>query len=178
MVDWLNRAYDKEMINQSARSFALSGNLQLLSFLSKKGLQQFKKLKFKRQYIPKEYSCGISKAPSFANSKEFKKIICMLAGKPKISNLMCFSFENGDYTVLYDALKSGKGVVMLLEISDWKEAWGGYTSYLRGNDEIVRVVPKKNALFLINTAGLRCFTKYVNHHAKHPRIFLYAILHK
>jgi len=175
MVDWINPAYNFATLKQVSRGVALSGNMQLISFLSKKGLAEFKNLKFKHVYDPMTYSYHVSKPPAFA--KELVVVLQSLLGF-KSGNLSCFAFKKGDYTVLYDKLKPAKGIAMFLDISDWDESWGGYTAFMKKNDEVVRVIGRRNALTLVNHSGLRSFTKHVNHHAKHPRIFLYGVLHK
>ena len=179
MADWLNAAYDEETLKQAARSFALSGKLQLISFLSEKGLQQFNGMKFIRAYVPVMYSYHLANAPRFAFSEEFRKIMCRLVGSEvKVSDLAVIRHQHGDYSLLYDMLKPGRHTIFMLDIAEMKEEWGAWTSFLKGNEEVFRVVPKRNALTLVNQKGLRCFTKYVNHNAKNPRTFLYGVLHK
>ena len=145
MVDWLNSAYDEATLKEASRSFSLSGNLQLLSFLSQKGLDQFRKLKFERAYEPTKHSYAVAKPPAFTESGEFLKILQSIVGKSKISSLACFRFSKGDYTVLYDALMPGRGVAFFLDIDDCDESWGGYTSFMK-KEEVFRVVPKRNSL--------------------------------
>ena len=171
MVD-INFSYDHETLQQAARSFKLSGNLQLLSFLSASAFNSFKNLKFKRVYFPGKYSYSIAKALAL----KLQPILFKLTGKK--FRFSMFKFEHGEYTVLYDALRPAKGIVAMLDLFDFDESWGGYTSFMKGGEELFRVVAKQNALTIINQSGLRSFTKYVNHHATHPRIFLYCVQQK
>lgn len=169
----VNSAYDDATLKEAARSFKLSGNLQLLSFLSVESFNEFRNLKFKRVYVPGKFSYSISKAPVL---KEFQAILQKLTGKKFTFSMM--KFEHGDYTVLYDALKPAKGIVVMLDFFDLDESWGGCTSFMKNNEELFRVVAKQNSLTIINQSGFRSFTKYVNHHATHPRVFLYGVQQK
>ena len=65
---------------------------------------------------------------------------------------------------------------MFLDLNPFDESWGGYTVFMKGDEELLRVIPHGNSLFLIDQTGLNSFTKYVNHNAKNPRVFLYAVL--
>lgn len=169
----INPVYDEETLNEAKISFKLSGNLQLLSFLSSKGLEHFKHSRFKRVFIPEEYSHSVAKAPAI---KGLQSILQKLTGKKFTFSVL--KFEHGDYTVLYDALKPAKGVAVILDLADFDESWGGYTSFMKDSEELFRVVAKQNSLTLVNQSGLKSFTKYVNHHAQHPRIFLYGVQQK
>ena len=169
----INSEYDEEKLNEAKISFKLSGNLRLPSFLSSKGLEHFKHLKFKRVYIPGKSSFSIAKAPAI---KEADFILKKLTGRKFIFSVL--KFEHGDYTVLYDDLKLSKGVAVVLDLVNFDESWGGFTSFMKDAEELFRVVSKQNTLTIINQSGLRSFTKYVNHHARHPRIFLYGVQQK
>jgi hypothetical protein len=178
MVDWLNPAYTAETLHDAAKNFARSGNIQLLQFLSQKGLDRFK-LKFKRKYDPLKYSFGMAKAPEFVKSMEFCAVLSAVIGREMhVLQAGSLQFEKGDYTVLCDTVKPGKGVFFILDLLDGDESWGGYMSFMKGDREVVRVVPKGNALSLVDIAGLKNFVKYLNHHAQKPRVFLYGVLTK
>ena len=60
-------------------------------------------------------------------------------------------------------MKPTTSYIMLLDVTSVAEEAGSYTSFLDDSGEVVRVVPKKNALFLINQTGLKSFVKYHNH---------------
>ncbi len=173
MVDWLNPSYDERVLKRASQRFAVSGNLQLLSFLSPVGFIKLS-LEFKHFYVPKKYSYSKAKPPVFDG---FQDVMSAIVGyKVKIHSLACCAFQNGDYTLLYDALKPGKGIAFFLDLTDWDISWGGYTSFLKKNKEVMRVIPRKNSLSLVDQNGLKSFTKYVNHHTSRPRLFLYGIL--
>jgi len=175
MVDWLNDKYTAEDLHAAGQHFDKNGYVQLLQFLSKKGLDSFK-LSFKKVYEPLKFSYSVAKPPKFALSKEFCAVLSTLVGKDvHPEKLTVYKFEPGDYTVLYDDLAPGKGTALLLDVSDLDESWGGYTSFME-DEELLRIVPRKNALSLVNHEGVLSFTKYVNHNDKQPRIFLYCVL--
>lgn len=179
MVKWLNPSYNRETLHKAAMEFTKDRNIQLMFFLSQKGLDEFKQLEFKHVYEPTKYSYEVAKAPNFVKTAEFCAIISTIVGRDvHVKSAECRLFDKSDYTILYDALEAGKGFVLMLDLVNWDEAWGGYTSFMKGNKEIFRIVPRGSALSIIDNSGLRMFTKYVNHHATHPRIFLYAVLQK
>lgn len=151
-------------------------HLQLEGVLSEEALKEFAKVKFVKVYQPLKWSYGYAKSPAFVRSKEFVRLVGDAVGVPVrlvYSNVV--RFDKGDYTVLYDALKPAKGFVFLLDIVDGDELAGGYTSFVNGEGEVVRVVPRKNTLSIIRADGLRFFTKYVNHYAKRPRVFILGV---
>ena len=178
MVDWLNPAYSAETLHEAAKEFASQGNIQLLQFLSQKGLDKFK-FKFKKLYAPLKVSCSIGKAPAFVKSREFCAVLSAVIGREMhVAHSGLYLFDKNDYTVLFDELKPEKGVAFILDLVDGDDSWGGYTSFMKGDREVVRVIAKGNALSLVDQSGLKSFTKYVNHHAQKPRVFLYGVLQK
>jgi hypothetical protein len=124
-------------------------------------------------------SCSIGKAPVFVKSREFCAVLSAVIGREMhVAHVGFFLFGKGDYTVLFDELRPESGVAFFLDLVDGDESWGGYSSFMKGSKEVVRVVAKGNALSLVDQSGLRSFTKYVNHHAQKPRVFLYGVLQK
>lgn len=169
----VNSAYDKQTISSASEYLRLRGSVQLLDFLSSSGLKKLKS-KWSRNYNPLEFSLHHGRAPII---KGLPDILQLLTGLKKWKYaLLCL--EKGDYSVLYDELKPGKGFAFFLDLSDLDESWGGYTSFMKDSEEIIRVVPRANALTVVNQAGLKSFHKYVNHHASHSRVFLYGVLQK
>jgi len=174
MVDWLNSVYDVDTLHQAQRSFGLSGNIQLRSFLSEKGIELFGHLKFRHVYVPEKYCYSIADGPEL---KGFDAVLSSIVGqKLKAKSVSCFMFGRGDYTLLYDAIKPGSGVAFFLDLFDFDESLGGFSSFLKDGKEVFRVVAKSNSLALINQSGLKSFVKFVNHRAKSPRVFLYGVL--
>ncbi len=178
MVDWLNPAYSAETLHEAAQNFSAGRNVQLLQFLSQNGFDKFK-LKFRKLYDPLKVSCSIGKAPAFVKSREFCAVLSAVIGREMhVVHSGLYLFDKGDYAVLFDELKSENGVAFFLDLVDGDESWGGYMSFMKGREEVVRVVAKANALSLVDQSGLRSFTKYVNHHSQKPRVFLYGVLQK
>ncbi len=86
-----------------------------------------------------------------------------------------FSFGSGDYTVLQDKIPLSQGVLVLVELpSDWDKQFGGYTVFLKDQEEVFRVRPIYNSVSVILTdASMQSFVHYVRHSAgKKKRIFL------
>ena len=128
---------------------------------------------WKKTYDPLRFSFSKAKAPSWA--REFKALLQSITGKGKMT-IELRKFDKGDYTLLYDDLKDGKGVFFSLEFTSLKEDWGGFTSFV-ADGEVARIVPKANTLFLVQQDGLKSFVKYVNHHTAHPRIALQGVVY-
>lgn len=152
-------------------------HVQLEGVLSEGALKEIVKAKFVKVYEPLKWSYGYAKSPAFVRSNEFKRLIETAVGVPvKLSYTNLARFDKGDYTVLYDALKPAKGFIFFIDLVSLDESCGGFTSFV-GVDgkEVVRVVPRKNTLSIINADGLRFFTKYVNHRAKRPRMFILGV---
>ena len=119
------------------------------------------------------YSYRAAKVPSFVTSSAFTQLVSQVVGKKlKLVRAEVRAFLPGDYTVLADDMKPAKGYVGLLDLNTVEEDSGSYASFLDESGEVVRVVPKKNALFLINQNGLKSFVKYHNHKSSVPRVFL------
>lgn len=151
-------------------------HVQLEGVLSHQALAELSRVKFVRVHQPLKWSYGYAKSPAFVKSMEFARLIEGAVGIPvriSYTNIACF--EKGDYTVLYDALKPARGFVFFLDVFSLDESCGGFTSFVGKTGEMVRVVPKRNVLSIIKADGLRFFTKYVNHHAKSPRVFLIGV---
>ncbi len=79
-------------------------------------------------------------------------------------------FREGDYTVIYDKMKTGKGAIALLDLNDSN----AYCSFVK-DEEVVRAPARKNTLFIVNNTGLKHFFKYLNHRQQ-PRTVLYLEL--
>lgn len=169
----VNSFYTKEIIEKAAEHLKKEGSVQLNEILSEDDLRSFGKLKWKHSYYPLKFSLHYSKPPVVW--KSVQKLVSALIGKKVQCGMWCIALFQGDYSVLYDALKPGKGFMFMLDISDFDESWGGYTVFLKGDDEVVRIVPRRNSFTIVNQSGLKFFHKYVNHRAGCPRIFLCGV---
>jgi len=176
MADWLNSFYTEKIIEKLHELYAEHRNVNVLKILNAGALKEFKNLKWKRCYEPMKCSYDVASPPRFVKSDEFKALITKVTGRRGKISVECRRFRKGDYTVLYDKLKPGKGVLFILNLTKMDQSWGGWSTFIRGNEEVARLIPSENALFIINNTGLRSFVKYVNHHAKQPRVFLYGVL--
>lgn len=152
-------------------------HVQLEGVLSEDALAEIARARFKRVYDPLKWSYGSGRVPSFVGSKGFAQLIGAAVGVPvSIASTSLVCFAQGDYTVLYDALKRARGFVFFLDVESIDESCGGFTSFVDGaGKEVVRVVPQKNVLSIVKADGLRFFTKYVNHRAKRPRVFVLGV---
>ncbi len=169
----INPAYDKATIARAATHLKREGSVQLNDVLVPSALRVFENLKWKHSYYPLKLSLHYSKPPEVW--KVFQKLVSELIGKKVKCGMWCIAMFPGDYSVLYDSLKPGKGFMFMFDVSDLSESCGGYTVFLKGSEEVVRVVPKRNSFTIVNQTGLKVFHKYLNHHAQRPRIFLYGV---
>lgn len=169
----INPAYDNELLARAARHLKKEGSVQLNEILVPKELRVFGSLKWKRVYYPGKFSLHYAKPP--AVWKEFQKLVSRLIGKKVHCSMWCIALMPGDYSVLYDALKPCKGFMFMFDVNTVPEDCGGYTVFLKGGKEVVRVVPKSNSFTIVNQRGLRMFHKYVNHLARSPRVFLCGV---
>ncbi|MEM3154220.1 MAG: hypothetical protein QW165_01485 [Candidatus Woesearchaeota archaeon] len=169
----LNPVYNDAVVAQAAAHLKKKGSVQLTEILVPGALRVFENLKWKRAYYPDKFSLHYSHPPVVW--KEFQKLVSKLIGKKVHCSMQCIALMPGDYSLLYDALRHGKGFIFMFDVNTVPESCGGYTVFLKGNEEVVRVVPKSNTFTIINQSGLKSFHKYVNHHAKNPRIFLCGV---
>ncbi len=114
----------------------------------------------------------------FLRSKAFAQFLSFIIGrKVACASIEWQSFRHRQYTLLHDKLKQERGIYLFFDLSArWDEAWGGYTSVVKDGEELVRVIPRADALTFLTLAGkARHFTTYVNHKAgQHRRLVLVA----
>ncbi len=169
----INPAYDKATLAKAAVQLKREGSVQLHEILVPGALRSFKNLKWKHLYNPLKFSLHYSTPPNVW--KVFQNLVSELIGKKVKCGMWCIALLPGDYSVLYDSLKPGKGFIFMYDLNSVPESWGGYTVLLKDDKEVVRVIPKENSFTIANQSGLRMFHKYLNHHAKKPRIFLCGV---
>ncbi len=169
----LNPAYDDETIALAKAHLKREGSVQLNEILSHKALRSFQNLKWKHSYYPLKFSLHYSKPPRVW--KEFQTLVSKLIGRKVQCGMWCIAMLPGDYSVLYDSLKPGKGFIFMFDLTSLEESCGGYTVFMKGDEEVVRIVPKSNSFTIVNQSGLKVFHKYLNHRARHPRIFLCGV---
>lgn len=173
MPDWLNADYESPA-KEIALRFGEDGVVGIMDVLSEKGLAMLDDVSWKRKYEPLEYSYSVAEV-SGKFEEEVQAFLGKLLGFPVVFDLLeARKFEQGDYTVLTDAMKPAEGIAFFLELSTLPEEGGGYSSFVSDGEQF-RIVPIKNALFVVDQAGLKSFTKYVNHHAPNPRLVVFGV---
>jgi len=155
MPEWLNQEYSVDVVKEMAAFFQEAGTVNVMQILTEQAIKEFDNLEWEKNYKPLEYSYSVAKPPEFTQSDEFKKLIEGIIGPVDITLLECRKFESGDYTVLTDDLPEGTGFLFSLDLTQLDEEWGGYTSFVQDNEEVVRQVPIQNTLFLINQDRLK-----------------------
>lgn len=164
LAEYIDPKYlKKDIISQMRTQYKKDKYVLIEDFLQKnvlnKAKKELKNTKFRKYFIPDEYSFSIGriKLLDFLGSKAFSQYISAITGEKVAKPHLC-RFGKGDYTVLKDKpMKKARFAVIL---NSWNQKWGG--RIMRGKD--VFVVPKENALLLAE--GGHWFVQYVNHHAK------------
>ncbi|RJQ21890.1 hypothetical protein C4580_01870 [Candidatus Woesearchaeota archaeon] len=176
MADWLNQFYTREVIGLLHKQFVEHKNTTLQKFFTGKLAVG----SLRRKHDPLRFSYQVGKVPSFIHSVEFLRLLEGIAGfRGRLAEVELCVFGKGDYTVLSDAQKKGRGVLFLLRVNPnlrWDEEWGGFVSLIAKEGEVMRVSPQENALTVINYRGLRSFVKYVNHHAPSSFVLIRGFL--
>ena len=119
------------------------------------------------EYEPERYS--MSKAEMGEElqriwlSEEFQALITFITGKKSTGEATLEMFQHQDYTLLSDEAEPSYVDVCFWMAPYWEQAWGGYTSYVQENEEILRIHPIPNSLTFVHVQqGMKKFVKYVN----------------
>ena len=159
-------------------------SIQLQNFLSPKFyqtiLKKTKKVTWKPKTILDQYKYHIARPPKellqVFQSPTFTNLISSVFNKKiTCTELELCAFGHKDYTLLHDKIHPFEGIILELELTPlWNKKWGGYTSYVRAGEELLRNNPTPNTLTIIHQQKkVFNFTKYINHFAgKKKRIVL------
>ena len=168
----INNIYERpEVLSSLKKVFKEQGSVQMEVFLEPKIYDEvvkgIKKAYMKKVNVPLE---GLYFQAPFQKKEITKAIdgwISALMEKPVKSEQTIFSFRHKDYTICSDEHDEKKGLMAFLEVTKvWGENWGGYTSFIKNNEEVFRIVPVANTLTLVSVGEkMKKFVKYVNYHA-------------
>lgn len=170
-MDSINPGLTEDVCKAIHKQFKSAGAVSVMSVVNPAVFKT--KIRWTKAQDPLRFSFSKAKAPKWANS--VKQFVERIAGKGKVT-MELRKFDKGDYTLLYDELKEGKGVFFSLEFASLDESWGGYTSFIE-KAELMRIVPQANTLYVVNQSKLKSFVKYINHHAGRSRIALQGVIH-
>ncbi|MBI4145840.1 hypothetical protein HY489_00715 [Candidatus Woesearchaeota archaeon] len=177
MAEWLNKVYAPNVLRDAGVQFRKEGHVQLLDFLSGPALKELGLLNWSEDFVPMKWRFLSATPPAFVRSQEFLDVLSVVLGRMRSAYLSAQRFGKGDYSLLYDSLRPLGGIAFFLDVNSLDESCGGYSSFVdAAGKEVVRVVPRKNSLSLVDARGLRFFTKYVNHHAGNDRVFVGGVL--
>lgn len=185
MASLTNQVYlAEETITAMRDEFLKNGFIQLSDFLTQSFFSQclasVQKSSFTKKYVPDRFSFSEAKIPAeiskLLTSKQFADFVSSIVGKKlSLKNLKILSFSHKDYTLLHDNLKGYSGFDLVFDFNTIDESCGGFTSYVRNGQEVVRIVPIANALTLIKRRkDMLSFVKYVNHRSEKSRIFIHS----
>ncbi len=154
----------------------LESSIQLQEFLENASykilLENIKKLELEKNYKPELYSNSSIKY----NIKDLNNFLEELMGK-RVRSSRLFCFKHKDYTIINDNINEEEGFTIILELTEkWNKKYGGYTSFVKNNEEIFRLNPKKNSLTIIKTnIEMKSFVKYINNKAKNKKRYFLKI---
>lgn len=165
----INKEYTKKtVIEKIKKTFDKEGSVQLQNFIE----LEIPAVNFVKSYIPYKY-CFRSAEFSDKNVIDaIKEFLEKLVGKElTLQSSTIFNFKIKDYTLMRDDVTEDKGIKAIFEFTNnWKEEFGGYTSFVKNNKEVFRVNPVNNSLTIIKTdKKTRSFVKYMNHKAENNR---------
>ena len=165
LADFIDPIYlTKDIVMQIRAQYKKDKYILIEDFLQKnvlnKAKKELKQARFRKFYIPDEYSYSIAriKLNNFLSSKEFMQYLSIITGKNVDVKTQLYKFGKGDYTVLKDKRRIKGGFAVVL--GQWNIKWGG--KIMRGKD--IFVAPKENTLILTEEGPW--FVQYVNHHGK------------
>lgn len=187
MAEWMTPIYaDTQALNAARDAFTKNNprHIQLRDALRpaiwKKLWAELQHSDWQQHYLPDVFHYKTTPVPreitTFFSSQTFCDRITQITGKTiKHITLELHSFEHRNYTLLHDEAKQPEALFLFLELTtQWNPSWGGFTSFVKDEEELLRLYPVPNTLTLVHQQkNTQHFTKYVNFYAgKHRRIVL------
>jgi len=145
--------------------------------------KELRTLQWAERTTPDMFSYRAADVPkellSFVSSPEFRYFVSHVTNsKLKKVYLELCAFGQQNYTLLHDKILQPEGIFFQFEFTkSWNSEWGGYTSFVKGENELLRINPMPNTLTLVaQDQHTRSFVKYVNHLAeKNKRLFVRGV---
>lgn len=139
--------------------------------------------RFVLKFNPYKYKYSVTSMnaiDSFLNGGYFNYLVMGILGMKKYKIIYEIrKFEAGNYTLLHDAEKEKEGIDFFLDFSKSRQNFGGYTTYLTKEEELLILTPSPNTLSFIERRNeLMKFTKYVQHRQKHPIFHVAGVITK
>ncbi len=187
MAEWMTSLYNNSQALDAAREALLKNNSQHIQLrdalrpaIWKKWWATLRHTPWEKKYIPDLFSYSVAPIPEdmqqFFQSPSFLERLSRITGQAiKKVHLQLLAFAHQDYTLLHDELQQPQGILFFLELTQhWKPSWGGYTSFVHNEEELIRLYPVPNSLTIIHQEkNVHYFVKYVNYYAgNNTRIFL------
>ena len=164
---YLNKRIIKEKQQEFKRAYVLK--LENFYMYPEKIEKEIKKIKFQKRYLPTEYSFEEgNKLP--IDEKELKRFLSLFF-KREIK-LTIKRYYHKDYTLLNDKEKKKDGICIIDFTKEWKKEAGGYTSFIKDDNEVIRVYPEYNVCTLIKSKNKKSFVKYINCLSKKKRVLV------
>ena len=173
----INKHYlDEEVFSGLKSTFNKEKSIQLRHFLETdfyiRLLDRVKRLHYIHHYDPVRHSYS---STSF-NHKKFllpihEFVSKLVSQQLKLSSADAFCFQHRDYTLLDDKLHENPGLMVLVELTPrWSDSFCGYTSFVKNNQEVLRILPHADSLAIIATnSDMKRFVKYINNTADRSR---------
>lgn len=174
MKDWITESYrDVKNLLRIKQAFRenIPKSIQLQEVFKEKKYEdvqeQLEMTTFDDEYAPDTHSYSIAELPEeleeFVTSPEFTAFLTFITEKNGNVQWEIQAFRTGDYTLLGDEEEGSYLDCLFCCTDDWKQEYGGFISYVQENQEVLRVVPKRNSLTVVHLQkGIKGFIKYVN----------------
>ena len=177
----LNKHYlHQDVLPDLQTVFQREGSIQLQHFLEDewylKLLDRVKRLHYKQEYYPQYSSFSLAPFSEKRFLEPIHEFACKLLGASfQLRTAQAHCFQHRDYTLLHDELQEEEGISVFVELTPrWSVGYGGFTSFIHDNQEMLRILPLGNTLTMVRTyPDMKRFVKYVNHRAeRQKRYFL------
>jgi hypothetical protein len=117
-----------------------------------------------RRTIPDRYN--YEEHTAFPMQRELRSFARRITGSTPVPEKNR-RFSHRSYTLLHDKELRKPGVVALLFLDSWNEAWGGKIVFMKNGKTLEEFMPRANTLLIVKRdKNTQYFVKYVNHHAK------------
>ncbi|MBI5797298.1 hypothetical protein HZA98_00150 [Candidatus Woesearchaeota archaeon] len=192
MDSFINPDYEKETsikkIQEAIDQKESFPSIILTNFFKKEFYKEkekeIKKLHYKRESIPDQFSFAHAKANPM-HILDNKQLLSLLSTilKRKVSSLNgeAYYFSWKDYTLLHDKNKENAGIDILIDFTEaWEESFGGQYIFKDIQGRYLKILSVPNAVFIIERKqGVQKYLQYINNLAKgKKRYFLLATIKK
>ena len=169
----MSKYNDPELIDSIKEIFDREGIVQLNEFVEDREKLVKIARRLKKEYNPLRYSFESAEIKE-SEVREILEFVNKIK-EGKITSMKCYQFCHKDYTLMNDNQYEEEGMTVIIELTpSWKKESGGFSSWIKDNEEAYRLYPIPDSLTLVKTTrAMKSFVKYVNKRAGElQRIYL------